>query len=91
MELGGEGEDGTATLLEMWSDVYDEGGADCGESGRIENFERAMRFAVERQLLKAGEEAAFVAKSGSVVVVGMAGFPIGKDDRFRTELADDGG
>jgi hypothetical protein len=91
MELGGKGEDGAATLLEMWSDVYDEGGVNCGESGRIEDFERAVRFAVERQLLKAGEEATFVAESGSVVVVGMAGFPIGKDDRFRAQLADDGG
>ena len=43
------------------------------------------------QLLEAGEEAAFVAESGSVVVVGMACFPIWKDDGFGTELANDRG
>ena len=41
------------------------GGEGCG----IENLERAVRFAVERQLLEAGEKAPLVPQGGSVRVV----------------------
>ena len=71
-------------------DIDDEGGTDGGVGGGVENFEGAVRLAVDGQLLEAGEEAAFVTESGSVVVVRMAGFPVGKDDGFGAELADYG-
>src|SRR5579859_8160835 len=91
MELRREGEDSPAALLEVRRDVHDEGGTDGSKGSGIENFERAVWLTFERQLLEAGEEAALVAEGRGVVVVWVAGFPVGKDDGFRAEVANDGG
>jgi len=50
-----------------------------------------VRLAFERELLEAGEEAGFVAERGSVIVVGVACFPVGEDDGLRAKLAKDSG
>lgn len=91
MELRGKGEDGAATLFVMCGDVHDKRWADVRESRGIENLERSVWFAAEGQLLEASKEAAFVAERGGVVVVGVAGLPIRKDDGFGAKLANDGG
>src|ERR1700676_2449213 len=88
MELGGEGEYGAATLLEMRGNVDDEGGTDGSIGGGVKDFERAVRFAVERKLLESGEEAALVAEGGGMVVVRVTGFPIRENDRFGAGFAD---
>ena len=49
------------------------------------------RFACDGELLEASEETAFVAESGGVVVVRVAGLPVGNDDGARAEFADGGG
>ena len=55
----------------------------------VENLKGPVGFAADGQLLQAGEEAAFVAECGGVIVVRMASFPIGKDNRVRAQFADD--
>src|SRR5277367_1939133 len=91
MELGGESQDGTSPLLIMRRDVDDECGADGREGGGIQDFERTVRFAVDGQLLKAGEKAGFVAECRGMVMVGVAGFPIRKNDSFGPKLSNDAG
>ena len=51
----------------------------------------AERFAGDGELLQASEETAFVAERGCVVMVGVAGLPIGNDDSVRAEFSDGGG
>src|SRR5579859_60702 len=89
-ELGGEGQDGFAALLILIGDVHDEGRADVGVRSGVENFEGAVGFANDGQLLEAGEEAALVAKSGGVVMVWMTRFPVGQNHGLRTKLANHG-
>ena len=90
-ELGSEGEDGFVALGVFGGDIHDEGRTDVGEGSGIENLEGAVRLAFERELLEAGEEAAFVAEGRSVIVVGVARFPVGDDDGFWAQLAKDSG
>src|SRR6267142_1274243 len=90
-KLRGEGEDGFAALGVLGGDVHDEGGADVGEGSGIENLEGAVRLAFERKLFEARQEAGFVAERGSVIVVGVAGFPVGEDDSLWAKLAKDCG
>ena len=45
-------------------------------------------MAFEREGFQSREEAAFVAESGGVVVVRVAGFPVGKNDSARAQFAD---
>src|SRR5271170_4829914 len=90
MELGRESQDGAAPLLEVGGDVDDESGADGGERGGVQNFEGTVRFTLERQLLETGEEAPLVTERRGVVVVGVAGFPIRKDNGLGSELANYG-
>src|SRR5882672_12032439 len=90
-ELRGEGEDSFVALGILRGDIHDESGADVGEGSGIENLEGAVRLAFERELLEAGEEAGFVAERGSVIVVGVACFPVGEDDGLWAKLANDGG
>ena len=59
-ELRGEGADGFVALGILGGDVHDESGTHVGKGSGIENFEGAVRLAFERELLEAGEEAAFV-------------------------------
>ena len=59
-KLRAVGEDGLAALRVLLGDVHDEGGRHAFERSGVKNFERAMRFAGERELLETGEEAAFV-------------------------------
>ena len=66
-------------------------GRTAANSSGIKDLEGAVGFAFERELFEAGEEAAFVAEGRGMVVVGVAGFPVGKDDSFGAKLADDGG
>jgi len=87
-ELRAVTEDGAATSGVLLGDINDEGGWHAFEGCAVENFKGAKRFAVERQLFQSGEEAAFVAEGGGVVVVGMARFPVGNDDRAWAKLAD---
>ena len=75
----------------MRRDVDDESGPDRGEGGGIQDFERTVRLAVDGKLLKASKKAGFVAKCRGMVVVGVAGFPIRKNDGFGPELSNDGG
>ena len=81
-------EDSFATLDEMRSDVDYERGTDFGEQRGVENFEWAEGFAVEGQSFQSCEEAAFVTESGGVVMIGVTGFPVRKNDSAGTELAD---
>ena len=90
-ELGGEGKDGFAALFVLRGDVHNEGGANVGVGNGIKNFEGAVGFSGDGQLLQAGEETALVAKLGGVVVVRVASFPVGKDDGFGAKLSNDGG
>ena len=78
-------------LLEMGGDVDDKSGADGRVGGGGEDFEGAVRFALEGQLLEAGEEATFITKGRGVVMVGVASFPVWEDDGFGTEFANYGG
>ena len=48
-----------------------------------------MGFSGNGQLFQACEKAAFVGQLRGVIVVGMARFPVGQDDRLRAELAND--
>ena len=50
-ELGLVGEDGAAAGFVLFGDVDDEGGRHSFERCAVENFERAERFAFERELL----------------------------------------
>src|ERR1700683_3484156 len=79
--------------LYLGGDVDDEAGADFLIDRGVNDFEGAEGFvaAVERESFEAGEPAGFVAKFGGVVVVGMAAFPVGKDDSFGSKSADAGG
>jgi hypothetical protein len=86
-ELGAIGEDGFAALGVFPGDIHDETGRHALEGSGVEDFERSVRFTGERQLLESREEAGFVAECGGVIVVGMAGFPIGKDYGSRTEIS----
>ncbi len=90
-ELRGEGEDSFVALGILRGDVHNESGTDVGEGSGIEDLEGAVRLAFERELLEAGEEAGFVAERGSVIVVGVACFPVGEDDGLRAKLAKDSG
>jgi len=90
-ELGGEGLDGAAALFVFGGDVHHEGWADVGEGGGVKDFEGAVGFACDGKLFQAGQEAAFVAERGCVVMIGVAGLPVGEDDCFGTEVADGGG
>src|SRR5579859_2483147 len=76
-KLGRESKNGPAALLEMRGDIHNKGWTNGSIGRRVEDFERTMRRAVDWQLLEAGEEAAFVTEIGGVIVVGMAGFPVG--------------
>src|SRR4029077_19439975 len=84
-KLGSESENGFAALLVLRGDVHDEGGAHVGVGDGIKNFEGAEGFAFEGELLESRKETAFIAESRGVVVVGVASFPVGKDDGFRAE------
>jgi len=88
-ELGTVGENGTPTLLELSGDVHDEGRANVGVRDGVQDFEGAEGFSFKRKLLEACQEAAFVAQSRGVVVVGMARFPIGENYGVGPELTDD--
>src|SRR5690348_11596490 len=88
-KLGAVSENGAAALLELGGDVDDKSGADVGVRDGVEDFEGPKGFAVERKLLEAGQEAAFVAQRRGVVMVGMARFPIGQNYGVRLEIADD--
>src|ERR1700739_272176 len=87
-ELGAVSEYGFASLRVFLCDVEDEGGRHAFERSGVENFEWAMGFAGEREPFQAGEEAAFVAERGSVVVIGVARFPVRKNYGARLEIAD---
>src|SRR5271166_3740500 len=91
MELGGECQDGAATLLEMGGYVDDKSGPDGSVSCGVEDFEGPVGLSIDWQLLEAGEKAGFVAERGRMVVVWVASFPIRKNDSFGAELADDCG
>ena len=84
-------EDGAAALLEMRRDVDDKRGADGSVDSGVEDFEGAVRFALEWQLLEPSEKAAFVTECGGVVVVGVAGFPVRENDDTWTQFADNAG
>ncbi len=86
-ELRMKGADGFVALFELGGDVDDEGGADMGESGGVENLVRAEGLAGDGELFEASEEAAFVAESCGVVMVGVAGLPVRDDDGSRAEFA----
>src|SRR5579859_5882204 len=62
-KLGRESKNGPAALLEMRGNVHNKGWTNGSIGRRVENFERSMRFAVDWQLLEAGEETAFVTRS----------------------------
>src|ERR1700758_240437 len=76
-KLRGESLDGFAALLVLIGDIHNERGTHVGIGNGVKNFKRAVSFAGDRQLFEAGEEAAFVAQSGGLVMVRMAGFPVG--------------
>jgi len=88
-ELGAVGEDGFAALRVLLGDVHDKRGGHAFEGSGVENLERAVGFAGERELLEPGEEASFVAERGGVIVIGVARFPIRKDYRVRAQIAND--
>ena len=88
------GEQGLQAGLDVGGDVDDEGGADVGVEGGVEDLVGAVGCAVlggEIQTGKPGGEAGFVAQGGGGVVVGVAALPVGKDDYAGTEAAQDGG
>ncbi len=88
-ELRAVGKDGSMTGRVLFRDVDDEGGRHTFEGRGVENFEGTIGFAVEGKLLEACEKAAFVAKRGGVVVIGMARFPIGENHGPGAELSND--
>jgi len=89
--LGFIGEDGAAAGGVLFGDVYGEGGAGAAVGCGIENFEGAEGLTFHRIGFQAGDESCFETEIGSGVVIGMAAFPVGKDDRVRLEFAEDFG
>src|SRR4029077_2647670 len=73
--LGAVGEQGLESLLDKWSDVHDEGGADIGVQRGVEDLVGAMRRPGEIDLCQSAGEASLVAKGGGRVVVGMTALP----------------
>src|SRR5260370_134849 len=90
-ELRLKGQDSLAALLVLRGDVHDEGGTNVGIGNGIENLEGAVGFAFDGQLLKSCEKAALIAQRRGVVVVGVTRLPVGKNNGFGAELADNGG
>lgn len=60
-ELGAVGEDGAVAGFVLPGDVDNERGGHSLKGSGVEDLEGTIRFAIERKLLKAGEEATFVA------------------------------
>src|SRR6185437_2968151 len=88
------GRQGLVALLDVWSDVDDEGGAHVGVERGIDNLVGAVGSeglgAFGRRdfyLRQAADEAGFVAEGGGGVVIGMTTLPIGQDDDAGTEAA----
>ena len=79
--LGAVGEEGLETLLCEWRDVDDEGGADVGVEGGVEDLVGAVGCVSARgfDFGEAADEAGLVAEGGGGVVVGVAALPVGED------------
>lgn len=88
-ELRAVGKDSFAALRVLLGDIHDEGRRHAFKGSGVKNLEWPVRLASERELLKSGEEAAFIAERGGVIVIGMTRLPIRKDDRVRAQIAYD--
>ena len=71
----------------LLGDVHGDRGPDVGVRSGVEYFEWPERFTLERIVLQARDETAFVSQPRRRVVVGMATFPIGQDHGVRLEFA----
>lgn len=88
-ELRAVGKDGAVTGSVLSGDVDDESSGHAFKGRGVDNFEGTIGLAIEWKLLEAGEEAALVAERGGVVVIGMARFPVRKNDGAGAKFAND--